>query len=127
MKDSRENREYTITWNDGNITQVLTKCFLPNGGLDWERIHDFDYYNTANSNNNLLYYNVYDIDIDEVDCLYWTGLLGIAPKNLAKSMTITDISNSGVQEYYTYQWFTNSLIIRGFSDYDITFTFQLLK
>lgn len=127
MKDSRENREYTITWNDGNITQVLTKCFLPNGGLEWERIHDFDYHNTANSNNNLLYYNVYDIDIDEVDCLYWAGLLGIAPKNLAKSMTITDKNDPAVYEQYTYEWFTNSLEIRGYGNYDITFTFQQLK
>ena len=83
MKDSRENREYTITWEDGNLIKVQTKCFFDSDNkLEWERIHDFDYYATPNSKNMLFYYHIYSIDIDEVECLYWAGYLGLREKGL---------------------------------------------
>lgn len=116
MKDSRENREYTITWEDGNIIKVQTKRFFENSNnLEWERLHDFDYYATPNSNNILLYYNIYSIDIDEVDCLYWAGYLGIAPKNLTKSLngSINYVGGSSQAENYNYTWSNNGVTIDG--------------
>lgn len=115
MKDSRENREYTITWKDGNIIKVQTKRFIENSSdLEWERLHDFDYYGTPNSENILLYYYIYHIDIDEVDCLYWAGYLGIAPKNLTKSLngswtTVNDGHSEA--ENYNYTWGENEVKI----------------
>lgn len=116
MKDSRENREYTIIWEDGNIIKVQTKRFFENSNnLEWYRLHDFDYYATLNSNNILLYYNIYSIDIDEVDCLYWAGYLGIAPKNLTKSLNGSINYNGGYSqtENYNYTWSNNGVTIDG--------------
>lgn len=116
MKDSRENREYTITWEDGNIIKVQTKRFIENSNnLEWTRLHDFDYYATPNSNNILLYYNIYSIDIDEVDCLYWAGCLGIAPKNLTKSLngSINYVGGYSQAENYNYTWSNNGVTIDG--------------
>lgn len=116
MKDSRENREYTITWEDGNIIKVQTKRFIENSNnLEWTRLHDFDYYATPNSNNILLYYNIYSIDIDEVDCLYWAGYLGIAPKNLTKSLNGSIIYDGGYSqaENCNYTWSNNGVTIDG--------------
>lgn len=116
MKDSRENREYTITWEDGNIVKVQTKRFIENSNnLEWTRLHDFDYYATPNSNNILLYYNIYSIDIDEVDCLYWAGYLGIAPKNLTKSLngSINYVGGFSQTENYNYSWSNNGVTIDG--------------
>lgn len=123
MKDSRENREYSITWKDGNIVKVQTKCFSDNGNLEWDRLHNFDYYTTVNSRNILLYYNIYDIDIDEVDCLYWAGLLGIAPKNLAKSLNGSINYNGGYSqtENYNYTWDNNGITIDGDDSYYVPF------
>ena len=117
MKDNRENREYTITWEDGNIIKVQTKCFFDSDNkLEWERIHDFDYYATPNSKNMLFYYHIYSIDIDEVDCLYWAGYLGIAPKNLTKSLNGSIIYHDGgysQTENYNYTWSSNGVTIDG--------------
>ena len=125
MKDSRENREYTITWEDGNIIKVQTKCFFENdNSMDWESIQNFNYDATLNSNNILLYYRIYDIDIDEVDCLYWAGCLGIAPKNLTKSSNdITYEDGYSDTENYNYTWEESGVTVDGsYSDY-ISFKF----
>ena len=116
MKDNRENREYTITWEDGNIIKVQTKRFFDGDNkLEWERIHDFDYYATPNSKNMLFYYHIYSIDIDEVDCLYWAGYLGIAPKNQTKSLngSIIDYNGFSQTENYNYTWSSNGVTIDG--------------
>lgn len=117
MKDSRENREYTITWEDGNIIKVQTKRFFDDDNkLEWERLHDFDYYTTPNSKYMLFYYDIYSIDIDEVDCLYWAGYLGIAPKNLTKSLNGSIIYHDGgysQTENYNYTWSSNGVTIDG--------------
>lgn len=111
MKDGRENREYTITWENDNITHIQTKRFIDEGtDLEWTKEFDFDYYTDANSNNMLLYYRIYDVDIDEVDCLYWAGLLGKAPKNLTKSLNgmVTGEAYSDSVKY-EYTWTENSV------------------
>lgn len=111
MKDGRENREYTITWENDNITHIQTKRFIDEGtDLEWTKELDFDYYTDANSNNMLLYYRIYDVDIDEVDCLYWAGLLGKAPKNLTKSLNgmVTGEAYSDSVKY-EYTWTENSV------------------
>lgn len=116
MKDSRENREYTITWEDGNIIKVQTKRFFEDDNkLEWERIHDFDYYTTPNSKYMLFYYDIYSIDIDEVDCLYWAGYLGIAPKNLTKSWNGSIIDHDGYSqtENGNCTWSSNGVTIGG--------------
>lgn len=83
--------------------------------LEWERIHDFDYYATPNSKNMLFYYHIYSIDIDEVDCLYWAGYLGIAPKNQTKSLNGSTIDYNGFSqtENYNYTWSSNGVTIDG--------------
>lgn len=110
MKDGRENREYTITWENDNITHIQTKRFMDEGtDLEWTKEFDFDYYTDANSNNMLLYYRIYDVDIDEVDCLYWAGLLGKAPKNLTKSLNGTVTGDYPYSENYEYTWTDHSV------------------
>lgn len=115
MKDSREDREYTITWENGNIIQIQTKRFSDNGGIEWERLQNFDYYQDENQYNILLYYYMFSVDIDEVDCLYWAGYLGKAPKNQVKSMSGNFTYSDGFShpENYSSTWDTNRVMIGG--------------
>ena len=48
---------------------------------------------------------MYSVDIDEVQCLYYAGLLGKAPKNLPE----TETSNSGTT--VNFIWTDNSLLL----------------
>ena len=59
----------------------------------------------------LFYYDIYSIDIDEVDCLYWAGYLGIAPKNQTKSLNGSTIDYNGFSqtENYNYTWSSNGV------------------
>lgn len=111
MRDGRENREYTITWKDGDITTILTKFFSDDTfkNIVEEVILGFDYHNTPNTDNIMLYYNIYDIDIDEVQCIYWAGLLGEASKNLAKSLRA--IKGDDSYYYYNYTWGADGVTI----------------
>lgn len=66
----------------------------------------------------MFYYRIYDVDIDEVDCLYWAGLLGTAPKNL-----VTELTGKG-NTPYKFTWTeTDVTVSEGYSDH-IAFSFQ---
>lgn len=113
MKDGRENREYVVTWADGDISHVQTKRFDDESGkLEWTKEGDFTYSGKENHLNVLYYYKVYDVDFDEVQILYWAGLLGMSPRHLAESgvETLTEEPYDEEDEPYTsvykyeYEW-----------------------
>lgn len=114
MKDSRENREYTLTWQDGNITQVVTECFHDDNTTEWERTHNFSYEGADNENDLLFYYDVYQIDFNSTEYLYWAGVLGTAPHKLVTSLNGTTHNydrDSEITESETYEWFECDLSI----------------
>lgn len=100
MSDDRNGRLYDLTWTDGDLTKVH---WLSDSGNEYT--YSYTYGNQPNSNCLLLYYKVYSVDIDEVQCLYYAGLLGKAPKNLPE----TETSNSGTT--VNFIWTDNSLLL----------------
>ncbi len=115
MNDDRNGRLYDLTWTDGDLTKVH---WLSDSGNEYT--YSYAYGNQPNSNCLLLYYKVYSVDIDEVQCLYYAGLLGKAPKNLPE----TETSNSGTT--VNFIWTDNSLLLSDDSQrraYDV----QLLR
>ena len=120
MKDSKEERDYTFDWEDGNLVYIKTVCYQDEDptAVDWTSEHCFTYSEALNSNNLMFYYRIYDVDIDEVDCLYWAGLLGTAPKNL-----VTELTGKG-NTPYKFTWTeTDVTVSEGYSDH-IAFSFQ---
>ena len=102
MNDDRNGRLYDLTWTDGNLTKVH---WLSERGN--EHTYTYTYGNQANTNCLLFYYKVYSVDIDEVQCLYYAGLLGKAPKHLPELETSDGGSTT------TFTWTDNSLIVDG--------------
>lgn len=82
MDDGRNNRDYVLTWTDGNLTRV-----------DWtsrddgySQVYAFNYGSQPNADNLMFYYFVYDVDIDEIQYLYYAGLLGRSTTHLPESI-----------------------------------------
>lgn len=127
MEDSRENRKYTLTWQDGNIAQIVTECFHDDNTTEWERTHNFSYEGADNENDLLFYYDVYQIDFNSTEYLYWAGILGTAPHKLATSLNGTMHNydrDSESEENYDYEWTASSLTVNGStSRYEHTFSF----
>ena len=98
MNEGREEREYSLVWTDGDISHI-----------DIQGSHtqstDFSYSETLNDNNLMFFYDIYDMDIEELKYLYWAGLLGVSPKHL-----IT-MSNSD-DEHYQFEWESDKVLYR---------------
>lgn len=112
MNDDRNGRLYDLTWTDGNLTKVH---WLSDSGS--EHTYTYTYGDQANTNCLLFYYKVYSVDIDEVQCLYYAGLLGKAPKHLPELET----SDSGSTT--TFTWTDNSLTVDGDDYHPTEFSF----
>ncbi len=97
MNDDRNEREYTLTWAGGDLTKVYWRS--TDGD---EYTYTYTYGDKLNSNCLLFYYTTYDVDIDEVQYLYYAGLLGTAPLHLAETST----SDTG--QVTTFTWTDNS-------------------
>ena len=98
MNEGREEREYSLVWTDGDISHI-----------DIQGSHtqstDFSYSETLNDNNLMFFYDIYDMDIEELKYLYCAGLLGISPKHLV-TMTNSD------DEHYQFEWESDKVLYR---------------
>lgn len=98
MNEGREEREYSLVWTDGDISHI-----------DIQGSHtqstDFSYSETLNNNNLMFFYDIYDMDIEELKYLYWAGLLGVSPKHLVT------MSNSD-DEHYQFEWESDKVLYR---------------
>lgn len=112
MNDDRNGRLYDLTWTDGDLTRVH---WLSESGS--EHTYTYTYGNQANTNCLLFYYKVYSVDIDEVQCLYYAGLLGKAPKHLP------ELETSGSGSTTTFTWTGNSLVVDGDEYHPTEFSF----
>ena len=112
MNDDRNGRLYDLTWTDGDLTKVH---WLSERGN--EHTYTYTYGNQANTNCLLFYYKVYSVDIDEVQCLYYAGLLGKAPKHLP------ELETSGSGSTTTFTWTSNSLVVDGDEYHPTEFSF----
>lgn len=112
MNDDRNGRLYDLTWTDGDLTKVH---WLSESGS--EHTYTYTYGNQANTNCLLFYYKVYSVDIDEVQCLYYAGLLGKAPKHQP------ELETSGSGSTTTFTWTDNSLIVDGDEYHPTEFSF----
>ena len=94
MYEGREEREYSLTWTDGDLVSV--------DRLKQNHTTDFTYSETPNTNNLMFFYDIYDMDLEELKYLYWAGLLGVSPKHLIASAYIH--SDGYDHPYEEYKW-----------------------
>lgn len=117
MYEGREDREYKLTWTDGDLVHV--------DRLNRDHTTDFTYSEMPNVNNLMFFYDIYDMDLEELKYLYWAGLLGVSPKHLVASSYIH--SDGYGHPYEEYKWEDDKILSRHSSDEDwseeILFTF----
>lgn len=102
LKDDRNGRDYTLTWTDGDLTKV--SYVSERGNVSY---YDYAYGSGLNSNGIMMYYRMFSVDLDEVELIYYAGLLGKAPRHLLASET----SDEG--NVTTYTWTDNSFTMTG--------------
>ena len=102
MNEGREEREYSLTWTDGDLVRV--------DRLNHDHTTDFTYSEMSNANNLMFFYDIYDMDLEELKYLYWAGLLGVSPKHLVASSYIH--SDGYGQPYEEYQWEADKVLYR---------------
>ena len=112
VNDGREDRYYTLTWTDGDLTRRTYVYKNDDGSWDTSAEPDdainFEYSAEENSNCFMVYYDFYDIDLDNIEMLYYAGLLGMAPKHqLSKvshdggGVSTCTWTEEGIVEQYT--------------------------
>ncbi len=99
IDDGREGRMYTLVWEDGNLVRMsYTHKSDGHPGNDCR----YEYDGQANSNNIMLYYKIFSVDLDEIQNLYYAGLLGKSTAQLpVMEIDIDDNSTN------TYVWTDN--------------------
>lgn len=99
IDDGREGRMYTLVWENGNLVRMsYTHKSDGRPGNDCR----YEYDGQANTNNIMLYYKIFSIDLDEIQNLYYAGLLGKSTAQLpVKEIDIDDNSTN------TYVWTDN--------------------
>lgn len=110
MYEGREDREYKLTWTDGDLVHV--------DRLNHNHTTDFTYSEMPNVNNLMFFYDIYDMDLEELKYLYWAGLLGVSPKHLVASSYIH--SDGYDHPYEEYKWEDDKILSRHSSDEDWT-------
>ncbi len=122
IDDGREGRMYTLVWEDGNLVRMsYTHKSDGRPGNDCR----YEYDGQANTNNIMLYYKIFSIDLDEIQNLYYAGLLGKSTAQLpVKEIDIDDNSTN------TYVWTDNGYTslnegetIQPGDEQDVTFSF----
>jgi len=94
MNEGREEREYSLVWTDGDISHIDIQG-------SYTQSTDFTYSGLSNDNNLMFFYDIYDMDIEELKYLYWAGLLGIS----------VTMSNSD-DEHYQFEWESDKVLYR---------------
>ena len=99
IDDGREGRMYILEWEDGNLVRMsYTHKSDGRPGNDCR----YEYDGQANSNNIMLYYKIFSVDLDEIQNLYYAGLLGKSTAQLpVKEIDVDDNSTN------TYVWTEN--------------------
>lgn len=87
IDDGREGRMYTLTWENGNLVK-MTYTREDEPTANWADVYEYD--GQPNTNNIMLYYKLFDIDLDEIQNLYYAGLLGRSTAQLPVKQTDTD-------------------------------------
>ena len=117
MNEGREEREYSLTWTDGDLVCV--------DRLNHNHTTNFTYSEMSNDNNLMFFYDIYDMDLEELKYLYWAGLLGVSPKHLVASSYIH--SDGYDHSYEEYKWEADKVLSKddGESDWteEILFSF----
>ena len=117
MNEGREEREYSLTWTDGDLVCV--------DRLNHNHTTNFTYSEMSNDNNLMFFYDIYDMDLEELKYLYWAGLLGVSPKHLVASSYIH--SDGYDHPYEEYKWEADKVLSKddGESDWteEILFSF----
>ena len=122
IDDGREGRMYTLVWEDGNLVRMsYTHKSDGRPGNDCR----YEYDGQANSNNIMLYYKIFSVDLDEIQNLYYAGLLGKSTAQLpVMEIDIDDNSTN------TYVWTDNGYTslnegetIQPGDEQDVTFSF----
>ena len=97
IKDGREERNYTLTWENGNLVRTSWTRF---GETETAYSYTFDYYDTEDEYGILKYYSMFNVDLEEIQYLYHAGLLGKAPANQLR----TEYGNDGeMNRRYTWE------------------------
>ena len=99
IDDGREGRMYTLTWENGNLVK-MTYTHKDEPTANWADVYEYD--GQPNTNNIMLYYKIFDIDLDEIQNLYYAGLLGRSTAQLPVKQTDTDGSYEAI-----YVWSEN--------------------
>lgn len=122
IDDGREGRMYTLVWEDGNLVRMsYTHKSDGRPGNDCS----YEYDGQANTNNIMLYYKIFSVDLDEIQNLYYAGLLGKSTAQLpVREIDIDDNSTN------TYVWTDNGYTslnegetIQPGDEQDVTFSF----
>ncbi|HIZ00984.1 MAG TPA: DUF4595 domain-containing protein [Candidatus Bacteroides merdipullorum] len=92
--DGREEREYELTWENGDLVQV-TRWHYDEDPIE-KSTYLYTYYDQP-SNGIMRFYKDYNIDLDVVEEFYYAGLMGMPSRHLIE--TETSISNDYVVRY----------------------------
>ena len=114
MNEGREEREYSLSWADGDLLRVER--------LNRNHVTDFTYSEMPNANNLMFFYDIYDMDLEELKYLYWAGLLGVSPTHLVASSFIH--SDGYDQPYEEYKWEADKVLSK--SDDEDSWTEEIL-
>ena len=122
IDDGREGRMYTLVWENGNLVR-MSYTHKSDGRTGNDCRYEYD--GQANTNNIMLYYKIFSIDLDEIQNLYYAGLLGKSTAQLpVKEIDFDDNSTN------TYVWTDNGYTslnegetIQPGDEQDVTFSF----
>lgn len=115
IDDGREGRLYKMEWQDGNLVRVSYTHKSDGRPGDDNR---YEYGEQDNTNNLMFYYKTFGIDLDEIQDLYYAGLLGKATAQLPAS----EISLDGGSNH-TFTWTAGSFATDEIHE-EATFTFM---
>ena len=119
--DGREEREYELTWENGDLVQVTRWHY------DEDPIEKSTYlytYTDQPSNGIMRFYKDYNIDLDVVEQFYYAGLMGIHTRHLIA--TESSISHDFV---IRYEWTDHDLTKYSDSEPDgrVDYTFSFYE
>lgn len=122
IDDGREGRMYTITWENGNLVK-MTYTNEDEPTANWADVYEYD--GQPNTNNIMLYYKLFDIDLDEIQNLYYAGLLGRSTAELPVRQIDTDGSYDAIYVWSEngYTSYENGEELRPGDEPEVTFSF----
>lgn len=114
IADDHYERNYTLVWENGNLVRTSRIHY---GETEETYNHTFDYYDTANECGIILFYSMFNIDLEDMENLYFAGLLGKAPANQLR----TEYDSDG-EKYREYTWEDGRVLYTEYADGGYTST-----